>query len=446
MRSKYVHSVVGQEVQQGELNTIAREAAEAEDRVFAELFRVKPFDGTTTYKAVIPYGRKESNASEGARHIIAQSGVADHTVKVSPFRVIVGTRTEFSSDPETALADVRSQLLVGTGSDGIFFIQLPATVANNRWDLIYARVDIDVDSSAVTRYVKAANGTQTTQAIPLYKNVSVTTAIQVGTEGATPTRPTLPSDTSSSYYVPLAYVYCGHPETLTSIVDKVDIVAAAPIAQIPSVLGGDDVRPANLLDSVAAASIATVAASNWPSGKPHAFLPSDMVGKAERFFALDFTAGTPTIPLNATTRLDDSVYWRERVFKCTIQTIKNGKIAWSGAASGSNLAVPGVSFSGGSNPGGLNQTNIFVQMGQSFVNDTSGTIPTAHGYVARLDTSNCPRNDANGSDFAASSYVRIYVDQNGYLQAQVSSTSPACVIFVWLEATGRFHGGDSPAY
>jgi hypothetical protein len=340
-------------------------------------------------------------------------------------RFFIGTRAvdlSTSDGRDAWYGDARTAVLVGSlgtvSKLGNTNVQLPATVSNNRKDLIYARIDIDTAQTPVTRYVKAADGTEGTQNVSVFYKTTVTIGTVQGTEAATPVEPSLPSDTGSSYYIPLAYVSLGHPHTLTSLIEPSQIGEVAPILSVAPAAGGVDCKPLSLFSSQAYLT------ATWGAGlRPESFLPATMSGKVERVFGMDFTSGKLPIPINGYTTLDDSIDWRNRLFKSTFYVSNfSSSLAW-------DLPSPPIpAYSAGALLGTF--------MGQSFRSDTygadaGGINPTnVHGHVAIL-------NSATVSGFP--SIVQFFVDGlTGALRAHISAVSPNTIIVGWIEATGPF--------
>lgn len=430
MQKQFVVGVTGQEVEVSDLNTVAAAAALAEDRVFSELLRLPGSDGTNITKGVLPYGLRDNSTTTSPQQasVVGAYFSADAKVYVPPMRLFVGSRSaSFASadSREAWYGDARSAVIVGAtstvGKLGNTDVQLAATASNNRKDLIYARVDIDTAQTPVTRYVKAADGSEGTQNISVFYKTSVTIGVVQGTEAATPTEPALPSDSGNSYYIPLAYVSLAHPHTLTSFVSPSQIAEVAPILGVAPAAGGVDCRPLKLFSST------PYLTATWGAGtRPESFLPASMSGKVERFFGLDFTGGKTPIALNGYTTLDDSIDWRYRLFKSTFYVQASGVLGWQ---AGGTTPAPGPNTS----PTAL---NLYTQMGQSFRDDGYGSAgggidpASDNGHVLLL-------NSAQVSGFP--SYFQVFVDINtGALKCHINNTTPNCLMVFWIEATGPF--------
>ena len=427
MQKQFVVGVTGQEVEVSDLNAIAASASQADDKVFAELLRIPQYDGSHIVKGVLPYGQGDIRATSLTQQtaVVGTYIAANATVYVPPMRFFVGGRAvdlTTADNRDLWYSDVRSAALVGSvgtvANLGNTNVQLAATASNNRKDLVYARVDIDAAQTPVTRYVKAADGTEGTQNISVFYKTTVTIGVVQGTEAATPVEPALPSDSGNSYYIPLAYVSLAHPHTLTSFIQPSQIGEVAPVVNVASIAGGVDCKPASVLSS------SGYLTATWGAGlRPESFLPSSMSGKVERVFGFDFTGGKTPIPLNTYTTIDNSIDWRNRLFKSTFYVEAVGPhLPWK---------------TGGTNPSpGFNgYNNLIVQMGQSFRSDTYGSLAggidpaSSRGHVLLLDS-------ATVSGFPT--YMQFFVDSSGALRVHISAASPNSIIIGWIEATGPF--------
>ena len=73
---KYVHLLDGQEVEEDDLNGISENAALADDRVLAELVRVRPYNGTSPSRGIMPYGYLGAAPNLSDRPLIRQNGAS----------------------------------------------------------------------------------------------------------------------------------------------------------------------------------------------------------------------------------------------------------------------------------------------------------------------------------------------------------------------------------
>lgn len=329
MEQRYIHSVDGQAFDQTELNMIAEEAARADDRVLAELFRFRPRTTLQLEKLILPYG-VEGYLSDGgsppgqfnSSSLVRPNG-ATGQVMVFPFRAFVGPITNVAPG---AWYEARSGRFVGDTYVPCYasVLQLDATVANNRWDLIYAQVAVDLPTAGEDRVVRTISGV-TTQSIPLYTNTLVTLGVVKGTEAATPGYPLLPTDGDPSayyYYIPLAYVLLEHPFTSGSSLPQANICENAPVARLASATGAVTAEPATFAHADASA-LWNQRTWSPSAGKPQEFLPSIMSGGAIRFIALDMSDATKSLAQNTVTIIDESMDWSYRIIWFIIYVMRN---------------------------------------------------------------------------------------------------------------------------
>jgi len=408
MEDQYQHTVQGQAVQQEDLNILGENAALADDRVLGELLRMEPTIGYKS-RGILPFALNSTedaggNPANGA--IVFTYGVANATVSVRGFRAVIGSR-----DITKGWRDIRTALLPYAGSNKV----LAATAANDRWDLIYARVDIDIDQAAVERYVKASDGSVTKQNIAVRKHTTVTIDVVQGVEAATPTRPAVPSDTASAFYIPLAWVYLTHPHTSSSVIPDNAIHEAAPVLPIlPRAASVATLRPA---DGNYKANGAVATQDPWGSGyRPYAHLPSNMVGQEGLIVAMhwDHTVPRYSHGLNTIVVVDASRDWRNRVFRW--QAVADaGYFPWAAGSVPSHGKSAAAYRADG--------------FGQSFSNDAAAIVGLAGGMVSRITPTEL-------SSLAASSFINLFVDYaTGELKVQTGATCPHVALFLWIDAT-----------
>ncbi len=131
----YQHELDGQEVEQEDINLLGRTGGLADDRVLAELLRLAPFDGTNTAKAILPFALRAADSGT-----VVPNG-ATGSVRILPFRAIIGSRTSIATDPLAAWRDIRSSVYsqtTGSGALGAAAAFAPNTTTTPRWDLVYA--------------------------------------------------------------------------------------------------------------------------------------------------------------------------------------------------------------------------------------------------------------------------------------------------------------------
>jgi len=415
MEKQYRHSTAGAEVQSDDLDLLA-ESALMDDRVLAELLRLVGYGGSTVDRGVIPYGTSKTGLMPANCPTVTPSALPDGKVVVMPCRVVVGSRTTNAADPKLHWQDIRSGVVPRTA------VQIPPTASNNRWDLVYARVDVDLDDPTASRLVRPGVAPPVAQNIVVSRQTKVTLGVQSGVEGATPARPAAPGDGGTYFYVPLAYVMLVHPFTSVSPVINSAIQEAFKPLVLSRALGAMSAQPATCHYKTAGA---VQAASPWnpANGRPVAWLPPSMVGGEIRLLAMTWVGSLATFALGTTVVIDDSVDWRKRTFEASISAGAS-PFPW---VNGSG-AVPGV------------EAPVTLQHGQSFNDDAAGAIAACAGRVALLTPAKVPAMSAGSS-------IQIYVDSStGELKAVLGATDPNCAFFVKITASGPFAASIGSGY
>src|SRR6185312_12490685 len=103
-------------------------------------------------KYIIPSGGAQNALMDHGGAVVESSGLTDAKVYVNPFTAVIGSRSSLTPSVKDALRDIRTVSHYGddTFHSPRFRVQLPATAASfYRWDLIWARIDIDTPDAAV---------------------------------------------------------------------------------------------------------------------------------------------------------------------------------------------------------------------------------------------------------------------------------------------------------
>ena len=418
----------GDELQQTDVNRMGEAGGLADDRVFAELLRMKPYG--STHKAILPYAVDGGAAYTGLTSTaLVQGNTADSRVRVLPFRAFVSS-LDNSSQVE-AVRGVRSALFAG-GSNIYQQVTIAANaVAHPRWTLVYAVITPNADGATEDRYNKDP-GTLVVTSNPrvTYLRTTVTVAALDGVAAATPTRPSIPADAAGNYYIPLAYVWVPASFGAAQTVLREYIHEVAPCISLNGATGCLSLQPANQEYAIGG-TVDTNQLDATQAYRPGAYLPSTMVGGVQRVFM--FQVGLADESHVDGDVADDSIDWRFRFFKCTV-AVRNGStnvsaFASDRTASGAHLC-PSAIFS-------VLGAELTVCMGQSFVNDTAlgvaWTVAPVNpvGAVLYLNLTNV---SALG---AANSFLMLYVDTSGKMIFKMQSPVSAQVM-VWLEATGPY--------
>ncbi|MDB4992597.1 MAG: hypothetical protein JWM74_29 [Myxococcaceae bacterium] len=420
MEKRYQHLTNGQSVLKDDLNVLGEASSLADDRVFAEMFRMQPYDGSTVRKGVLPY----RHAASANAALVAANG-ASGSVLVNPFRAFVGTRTAVATDAKLNLRDVRSALSVGSTT-------LAQTVAiganasgNPRWDLVYAAVAVDANSASVSRKVKDP----TTKAISAATLVTtlettVTLGVVAGTAAASPVWPTIPADSGGTYYVPLAHVRVPTGFGASSTVLATDIAIVAPCLGMSDAVGGSVSPPTE------AVALPTAKQQSWGSTgtRPGRFMPSSMTGKKELLLYLDLYDASSTNWSHASGDTLDSRDWRGRFAKwtCAIDDAPSAT-PWRSATFETYGNFPGDEFGG-------------VDIGVGFDVTTNDLI---HGMAHSIGAGASGQHliiglDSDRHDVVAGTILNVYVDAaDGKLKFSCNPTMTRR-FFIWLEFSGPF--------
>jgi hypothetical protein len=421
MEAKRLLTADGQEATIDDWNGNASAASLAPDRSLAELFRPAPNNaggGAQTTKGIVPFSFYGSPATGADFGIVAPSGSADGSVLIPPFRALIGSVS--ASTPDINWRAARSAVFTGSDATKKTFARqlLAATASNNRWDLVWAKLTLNVNNLTENRYVRDASTAVVTSTSEVVETIdSVTIGVTQGSEGATPTRPSLPADSGSDYYFPLAFVRLVHPHTSGTTLLSRQIQEVAPTIPLARATSAITIQPGNSQYATTGTVIAN-GGDFTSSARPNAFLPSTMVGGEHRFFAFDWDAATKTHPLSATTTIDDTVDWRRRTFKwfvCAADGAPGDTFVWNAAATDN---IPAVTIATGNKDWGF---------GQSFIDDGTAEAGGVAGGVAAI---------ANITATAFPVYFVVNLT-TGVLSVVVGS-DPSCRLFLWLEASAPF--------
>jgi hypothetical protein len=410
-----------------DINTLGDSAALADDRVFAELFRLFPYTGTTVAKGIIPFTDTSSALAHDAT--VVSSGAADRGVIVSPFRAVIGSRTGVGTDSKANWRDIRTTIFLGSTTTLQLNQAFTANASGNpRWDLLVAVVIPDANASTEIRKVKdPTTHAIASTAVVTHLLTTVTLAVVEGTPGVTPTRPSITADSGGTYYIPLAYVRL--PTGYTTISD-LDILPCAPIlTEHHKATGSNTIRPATgcnisnapLITGLPAAGFKGL--SEWgtsSANKPAHFLTPEMTGSQTLMMAIDLSSALAadwSIALSAT--IDNSKSWQNYLFH-TIAWANTGDFAWKNGAVTASTIVPNFE----------NVTDVSQNMfsGQSFIDDNH--LGGNNGVVCRIPA-------ARMSAMAGGTDVYLYVDyaDGGALKVSVQGV-PLVRLFLIVQAFG----------
>lgn len=415
MESKFVHSVSGQSVLQSDINLMADEAALADDRVLAELFRLAPNAGGGIAKAVIPY--RVSGLYASTNQTIVRAGTGK--VTVNPFRALIGSRTLVGAGALANWRDIRSAIVVNATTLATDVTLAACGAGVYRWDLIYAAVAIDANYVTASRKVKdGATGAVTTSSLVTQVKTVATVDKVTGVAAASPALPSLPADTASTFYVPLAYVRVPASFGGATALTAADIWEVSPQVTLSSATGASSVRVANGNNS---ATGAVQTRSPWTSTtRPKAYMPSTMAGCEELLVAVDLTTGS--VSHNTTDVIDDSRDWSGRVWHVTAvghATSNSPEFPWEGGAA--TFLVPGATTTSPAMP-------VHTTIGQTINAIGAG----GEAYVVNMSPTEL-------SALAGGTAVALYTKPGVDSALRIAYTgAPNCKLFFWLRASSAF--------
>lgn len=430
MEQQYQAAQNGVSFQTTDANNIGLTAAVADDRTLDELFRFIPFNGTQPGKYILPSGYAGAGAGASAASGTNQPTVVPATgsVNVFPFRAIIASQTLVATSGLENYRGARSGIAVGAAA-----LAQNVTFANNasgnpRWDLVYAAVNVAAVVPSATRFVKSpTTGAISSVSVNPGIQTTVTLAVVAGTPGATPAYPSLPADAGNTWNVPLAFVRIANGFTGATVLGVNDVEDIAPALPLSPTNGSMTARPVQYVSlssgSAAALLNQSTGTEKWAASgnRPGTYMPPTMMGGETLFIPFRFVT-INTVPTNAITTIDTSVDWRGRLFRVEVFTSTNPNFPWD-PASGNSTNGPFTSLP----PAAGKSTVIF-----------GSSAGTADGSFAAGTFTIAQMQQATLTNMAATSHVDLLVNSSGALQVNVSSTSPAVLMFVYLTASGPY--------
>jgi hypothetical protein len=416
---RYVHSLNGQEVERDDLNLLGDAGGLADDHVLAELLRLQPFlAGLPIAKAMLPLGSNNIGLSA----TVAPAG-PNGSVMVGPFRAVVGSRDIAANIGGVKnWNDLRSAIFAGPN---LLSISLPLqsnTTAQVRWDLVYAKLQVDAPGQQVSRYRKDPTTEQVT-VVQISKSLvqAISVVVLAGTPGGP--KPALPPDGGGTFFFPLAYVRVVPNFGPNSPLATTDIEELVPYVPLSTTTGACTLVPANQ-QYKEGGTVLSSANFAWGGGggRPGPVLPPTMSGANGLLVALDVQGLAPSWSHASGGLVDDSRDWRNRVWRwhAMVSTLAAALFPWDRGGSAQHVVQ-----ATGNNPA--------FGFGQSFVPDqtlVTPPLPLPGSLVALLT----PQN----AGLAANSYIALAVDPTtGSLFVFINGT-PGVRAFLWLEASGQF--------
>ncbi len=434
-------SVAGQELQRPDVDLVGKVAGLQDDRVIAEILRLAPYDGSNVFKCVIPYTATTLSASPDPGPTVQPSGSADGSVKVFPFRAVIGSRTAVGTNVLDNWRDVRSGIWTGSAALSQSFQLAANSSGNPRWDLVYAAVSVDVGANNKAYRIKApSGGTPSVSTLPQYLACTVSIQVLAGTPGATPTRPAVPADSGSVYNVPLAYVRVPNGFNATTTISPRDIrVDATQSHTWRTLRGGIHARPADG-NNDAAATYSQTGHFAWAAGsagtRPPPFIPPDMVGGECIFAEIDCIDASSANWSHADGAIvDQSIDWRNRFILC-FAYVSTGL---SPLATDTSNGVGGVKTPNGySSGGGLFQASAVTDWSMS---STLTSLGGNDGLLVASKPTVISFNDTKyASRFTATTNFGLYVEpSDGTLRWKATGTgstqNPLSRLALWLFAS-----------
>jgi hypothetical protein len=409
MEDRVVINNNGREIETGDINVLGESSALADDRVFAELFRMST---SGVAKGVLPYAMNGSTPVA-----ILQPDVTARTFIVNPFRAFVGVRSDAAGDGKKLWRDVRS-VISPAGAAVTRALTLAANASGNpRWDLVYAVVAVDSDVSQ-TRFLKDPSDESVTAASYVTKKqTTLSIAVVQGTPAGSPTKPSLPADAGSNYNVPLAYVLVVDGATTLSQANVMDV---APILALAPSTAANIIRPASYCSTPDGALLTHVAWDLTGARRPGQWVPPSMVGGVSLIIPLRLSGA---VSIATGEIVDNKIDWRRRFFRWQLQTGVATDLGSDLGASAFEEILPSPWMS-----------EPFFGMGQSFKAGQSNASGAGGIDVLFISDSGVGAFSWDPGDSFA-----LYVDMaTGALKALIGGTPNAKCLFIWLEATAQF--------
>jgi len=424
----------GQEVQQGDFNLLGETSALADDRVLAELFRLK-YGSATPQKSILPFGvvGNFDDLGTDSTALVHGSNAADAKIRVMPFRAVLGSTTLVGASPLENVRGIRSGIFSGNGAGTVYqSITLGANASGNpRWDLVYAAITPNVDEAGVNRYVKdPSTEVISVQSVVVTKKTAVTVAVSQGTPAASPTRPALPADAAGTYYIALAYIYVANGFTSGTQVTRGLIHEVAPCITLNSAVGGAALEPANQQHKIPGTVDTNQSGALAATLRTGAYIPPTMLGEAKRIILIQ-NGLAPLSHLDGDV-VDNSIDWRFRYFKSFVQVLAGSS---TNDAFASDRAATGT-IRAGSTVNRVPGTHTMWVPGQSFYSD-GAALPInpgdSNGAALLVTDSNLSQMSSGGSGV-----LMLYVRNTDGALILKKTSAAVYQMIIWLEATGMY--------
>ncbi len=423
---QYVIETNGTAVYQDDLNLLGESAGLADDRVFAEFFRMSPTGlGTSNEKGILPTGYRQ-----GGDTATIVPGAANGSVSIRPFRAIVGPDSAASDDAEK-WRGMRSGMYLGSSSPDASTTSISANVSGDpRWDLVYAVLTPAAEVTETRRIKDPTTKVIAATSVTIYTHATVTIGVVVGTPHSTaPDLPTLPSDAAGAYYIPLAYIRVPNGHGSGSTIPEAAIYEVMPVVRPHRSSGASSLSVATESNKAAGSALTTARIRLWGAGgtRPEYYVPPSMGGSDSLFVALDMDALSSTSWSHQDDGIvDSSRDWRNRIFKVTV-VAGQGNFCWTQTTGTDLTQVP--------SPAPLAAAAAAChEIGQSFtgVNPVTVADDGTRRHIMVVDPTKL-------TAMAATSVVTLYVNgSTGALHMKNYTAVPTCRFMIWIDATGPF--------
>ena len=447
MQNKHKLDYDGQALDRSDFNDLGDVAALADDRVLAEFLHLRPYDGSTVTKAIVHGGRWTGLNGSSNPHIVQGYGGigATGTIGIAPFRAVVGTRALISTSPTANWNDIRSALFLpnATGTEPYSSTLLSGFAANSsgnpRWDLVYAHLVVDTGATSLRKVKSTSTGVVSVVSVVPTVSTTVQVLIAQGTPGATPAYPTVPADTTTDFYIPLAYIRIKNTfDPTVTVITTEDIQEVAPVVSLKG-----SVRPADQ-SGIATSNTSYYAGASgrtfgWDPNnqvRPPTYLPPSMAGGESLMLPIELSSVAPTnSSFPSGSIVDASADWRNRMFRW-FAYVTSGSTSF-----GWGWNSPSPPGAGGPANTTITGAQLIWGFGHSFASNNAGD-PAYNSLVASLVGSGSPLATAgyfqNCSNFnTRSADMFLYVDASGRLCIAHTNT-PFVQIFMWLDASPSF--------
>lgn len=423
--------ISGEEVQQDDVNQLGATGGLADDHVFAEILRLRPYNSGSSIadKAIAPFGRRLSQSPA----TVQPTGSANGSVQINPFRAFVGSRNAVSSAPaglstdSASLAtwrDIRSGVFTGTATTLAATLAIaPNSTGTPRWDLVYATISVDADGPSVDRRVKdPTTGVASVESVPEYICSPVTVSVLTGTAGGSPALPALPVDGGGAYNIPLAFVRVpnGFSSTTTVVAQDIRATTFGTASDFVKVGGGLNVKAANCNNDENGAFNAGGSFAWDPTtagSRPAPWMSPDLVGGTTIVAQIDNSSATSSQWSHQSLgAVDSSIDWRKRVIRVTASFPESGmKFATDPTATANSETMP---FGGDSD-------RPTLSIGSSVIADSAVVSAYSTIWTANVD----------------GSVVALLVSQSTgiltWYNSYAGGTGPEVRFFFWIEASGQ---------